>query len=104
MLRNAIDVLISEEDVFLVVEVHLQVKNLLLTSLDLFLYQVAVFELARLQLEIEDDHAVLPSLQGQILGHTPLLELNQHVVADVHVLTTEHRRKVLPVSVGDGVV
>ena len=90
MLRNAIDVFISEEDVFLVVEVHLQMKNLLLTSLDLFFNQVAVFKLARVQVEIEDDHAVLPSLQGEIFGQTPLLELNQHVIADVHVLTTEH--------------
>ena len=89
VLRDAFDVLISKEDILLIVKMHLNVNNLLLTSLHPLLHQTAAPQLRGVQLEGKHSHAAFPALQGQVLREPAFLELDEDVIADADVVPRE---------------
>jgi hypothetical protein len=80
---------------------HLQIENFLLAGLDLLLDEAAISEFGEIKVEIEDDHTVLPPLEGEIFGYSFFFELNEYIIADAHVVPSEERRKILPIPIGN---
>lgn len=89
MLRDAVNILISKEDIPLTVQMHLNIYNLLLASLHPLLHQPAAAQLGGVQLEGKDSGAAFPALQGHVFGESGLLKLYEDVVADGEVVPRE---------------
>ena len=72
VLRDAVNILISKEDIPLVVKMHLNIYNLLLPSLHSLLHLPTTPQLGGVQLEGKDSHAAFPALQGHVFGESGL--------------------------------
>lgn len=102
VLRDALDELISKEDIFLIIKMHLDVNYLLLPSLHPLLHQTPTPQLRCVQLKGKRHHAAFPTLQCQVLREPAFLELDEDVIADTDVVPCEDRGKILLVLMRDG--
>lgn len=67
--RNVLGILVSENDIFGIVNHEVHIEKFLPFCFDLLLRKVPASQLGDLHLEVEDNHTVLPSLQMDALWY-----------------------------------
>ena len=69
VLRDILNILIREDDIFFLVDLKVNIDEFLPFSLYFFFTKIPISELDDLNVKIKDDHTIFPSLKSDNLRH-----------------------------------